>query len=404
MACVTISLAMAGSRVSITGGIYAYVEAAFGPFVGLPRRRAAVAHVSCSRFRASRAPCSTSSRSSSPASRRGCAHVGVLAAAPGRARVAECPRRPRRNTPRRRDHGRQARAAARVHVRGRVLRGSVRDRLARHAVRSMRIGRSVLLLIFAYAGVEVALAPSGEVRNPSRTVPRAVFFALRRTTALYIAIQLVAQGVSGPALGAADGCAARRCGGPVPRARRRHADARRRRLLDVRLPVRRHAEHAADPVCARPRRFSADGVRAHPPGDRTRRRSPSGRHAALVLAFASTNTFQSLAIIGNVALLILYVAGVRRRRWSSPAATCGSTARRSRPPAPGLARRLEGRPAAVWILSTATAPEFAVTAVVLAVAAVVPAPSAGSGRCATRLASAGLAGRFRGPPRAQGRR
>jgi hypothetical protein len=40
---------------------------------------------------------------------------------------------------------------------------------------------SVLLLIFAYAGVEIALQPSGEVLTPSRTVPRAIFLALAIT-------------------------------------------------------------------------------------------------------------------------------------------------------------------------------------------------------------------------------
>ena len=35
MALIVTSFALAGSRVSVTGGIYAYVEAAFGPFVGV---------------------------------------------------------------------------------------------------------------------------------------------------------------------------------------------------------------------------------------------------------------------------------------------------------------------------------------------------------------------------------
>ena len=62
------------------------------------------------------------------------------------------------------------------------------------------VGRSTLLLMFAFSGVEVAIAPSGEIRNPARTVPRAVFAALAITTVLYIAIQLVAEGVLGDQL------------------------------------------------------------------------------------------------------------------------------------------------------------------------------------------------------------
>ena len=56
------------------------------------------------------------------------------------------------------------------------------------------------VLIFAFLGIEGALQPSGEVREPSRTVPRAVFLAIAGVVALYIAIQVVAQGLLGSAL------------------------------------------------------------------------------------------------------------------------------------------------------------------------------------------------------------
>src|SRR4029434_349809 len=56
------------------------------------------------------------------------------------------------------------------------------------------------LLIFAFLGIEGALQPSGEVRDPSRTVPRAVFLAMSGVVALYIAIHVVAQGLLGAEL------------------------------------------------------------------------------------------------------------------------------------------------------------------------------------------------------------
>src|SRR4029077_8896282 len=62
------------------------------------------------------------------------------------------------------------------------------------------LGDSVLLLLFAFFGIEVALIPSGEVKSPAVTVPRAIYTALVITTALYILIQLVAQGSLGPHL------------------------------------------------------------------------------------------------------------------------------------------------------------------------------------------------------------
>ena len=49
------------------------------------------------------------------------------------------------------------------------------------------VARTSLLLVFAFAGVESALVPSGEVRDTARTVPRAIALAMLGTTALYIA-------------------------------------------------------------------------------------------------------------------------------------------------------------------------------------------------------------------------
>ncbi len=62
------------------------------------------------------------------------------------------------------------------------------------------VARTSLLLIFAFAGIEVALVPSGEVRDTSRTVPRAIALAMMGITFLYVALQMVAQGVLGGGL------------------------------------------------------------------------------------------------------------------------------------------------------------------------------------------------------------
>src|SRR5688500_8664248 len=62
------------------------------------------------------------------------------------------------------------------------------------------VARTSVLLIFAFAGIEVALVPSGEVRDTARTVPRAIAVAMLGITALYILLQVVAQGVLGPSL------------------------------------------------------------------------------------------------------------------------------------------------------------------------------------------------------------
>ena len=46
------------------------------------------------------------------------------------------------------------------------------------------VARTSLLLIFAFAGIECALVPSGEVRNTARTVPRAIGLAMVGITVL----------------------------------------------------------------------------------------------------------------------------------------------------------------------------------------------------------------------------
>ena len=62
------------------------------------------------------------------------------------------------------------------------------------------LARAVIVLVFAFAGIEAALVPSGEVREPERTVPRAIFLAMGGITILYMMLQVVARGVLGEGL------------------------------------------------------------------------------------------------------------------------------------------------------------------------------------------------------------
>jgi basic amino acid/polyamine antiporter, APA family len=56
------------------------------------------------------------------------------------------------------------------------------------------------LIILAFVGMENAVTPSGEVRDPARTVPRAAVLAMTGVVVLYISVQLVAQGLLGPSI------------------------------------------------------------------------------------------------------------------------------------------------------------------------------------------------------------
>jgi APA family basic amino acid/polyamine antiporter len=63
-----------------------------------------------------------------------------------------------------------------------------------------KLGEASLLLFFAFQGSEDALTPSGEIRDPARTVPRAMFSAMGTLICIYIAAQVVCQGTLGSGL------------------------------------------------------------------------------------------------------------------------------------------------------------------------------------------------------------
>jgi basic amino acid/polyamine antiporter, APA family len=63
------------------------------------------------------------------------------------------------------------------------------------------LGEGALILFFAFGGgVEASLSASGEIINPKRTIPRAMFFAVLIVFMIYLTIQVVAQGVLGNTL------------------------------------------------------------------------------------------------------------------------------------------------------------------------------------------------------------
>ena len=66
-----------------------------------------------------------------------------------------------------------------------------------------QLGRGVVLLTFTFMGIETSLSPSGEIRDPSRVVPRGLAIAMLGITLLYLSLQLVAQSALGDGLASA---------------------------------------------------------------------------------------------------------------------------------------------------------------------------------------------------------
>ncbi len=65
---------------------------------------------------------------------------------------------------------------------------------------AQNIGVGTLILFFAFSGAESGFNASGEIVNPSKTVPRGILFGLLGIFLLYVGLQTVAQGVLGAEL------------------------------------------------------------------------------------------------------------------------------------------------------------------------------------------------------------
>ncbi len=59
------------------------------------------------------------------------------------------------------------------------------------------LGQTSLILFFAFQGAETGLSVSGEVKNPQKTIPRAILLGIFGTLLLYMMLQTVSQGVLG---------------------------------------------------------------------------------------------------------------------------------------------------------------------------------------------------------------
>jgi amino acid transporter len=62
------------------------------------------------------------------------------------------------------------------------------------------VGSASLLLFYAFMGFETPLSNGGELKNVKRTVPLGIFFGISSVLIIYLAIQLVIQGVLGSAI------------------------------------------------------------------------------------------------------------------------------------------------------------------------------------------------------------
>jgi amino acid transporter len=303
MGLIVLVFADAGSRVSMTGGPYAYVETAFGPFVGFVAGvllwvgiTLAVAAVSS--FFADSLLALVPALGGAGRAVAIAVVLVVLAAANVRG-VAGVTR-----------FNAVATVAKLLPLVLLVVVGFATMRWSNLAwaepPTAAAVSRASVLLVFAFLGVESALVPSGEVRDPARTVPRAIFAAMTVVALLYVVIQLAAQGLLGAALP----------GDPTPLASAAHValGPAGRTLILVGSAVSMFA-YVSGMTLAVPRMlfaFGRDGflpgalARVHP-----RWRTPHVAivvQTALVIALALFAEFEKLAVAANVTVLLVYAA------------------------------------------------------------------------------------------------
>ena len=366
MGLIVVCMAEAGSRVSLTGGPYAYIEIAFGPFAGflagfllwmmLTFVMAAVATVLMGSVGAL-----IPALSSRAASFAVLATVYALFAAVNAFGVE---RGSRLNT--------LLTAAKILPLLLLIVGGMFAIVPANVAITEPpdlpTLARSSILLLFAFAGVEAALVPGGEVKDAARTVPRALLLAMLTITVLYAGLQFVAQGVLGPGLAASKTA-------PLAEAAGIALGGWARTFL-LAGAVISMVGHVGAMILATPRMlfaFARDGflpaalARLHPVTQ-----SPVAAivvQCILVIALAVTSTFERLAVIANVSLLLLYatccVATWQLRRRD---VRTGGTP--FRVPAPALVIVLACAMIG-WMLTSVTAAEWIACAIGVAVATVI---------------------------------
>jgi amino acid transporter len=176
-------------------------------------------------------------------------------------------------------------------------------------------GEGALMLVLAFLGVETGLCLSGEARDPARTMPRAIGLALAGVAMLYLALQMTAQGVLGPALAGSTAPLADVAGAVFG------AGASRLLVLAVLISVGGYmvADMLSSPrgmfalaeAGQLPRRLAYVHPRRHTPV------AAIGTYAAAVVLVAASGSFRQLVLLtvtGTLTVYLIVCLGVLRLR------------------------------------------------------------------------------------------
>jgi basic amino acid/polyamine antiporter, APA family len=168
------------------------------------------------------------------------------------------------------------------------------------------IGRALILGVFAFMGMETPLCASGEVRQPNRTIPRALAIAMLTTTLLYVGVQFVAQGILGTALANSKA--------PLGDAMAQiHPALRALMLAGAALSM---LGYLGSEILGSPRQLFALARDGLLPSALARLHSRSHAphiailcYSAIAIVLALTGTFAELAVLATLAMAPTYIAG-----------------------------------------------------------------------------------------------
>jgi APA family basic amino acid/polyamine antiporter len=168
------------------------------------------------------------------------------------------------------------------------------------------VGRAVILAMFAFIGMEASLCASGEVIQPNRTIPRALAIAMVSVTILYVTIQIIAQGILGASLAHSTVPLADAMG-------RIHPALRALMLAGAALSM---FGWIGSDLFGSPRQlfaFGRDGLLPRALGQlHSRSHAPHVAiitYATLAIVLALSGTFAELAVLSALACAPLYMAG-----------------------------------------------------------------------------------------------
>jgi amino acid transporter len=219
-------------------------------------------------------------------------------------------------------------------------------------------GPAILILIFAFGSGEGGLSPSGEIRDPVRTIPRGLLGGAMVVILIYMAIHLVAQGVLGPELAQGTTPLANVAGrlmGPVGAT-----------IIVAGTAVSVFGNLAVDMLCT-PRLFFAAAESGLLPRALARVHPKYHTPWIAILVYVSINItlalsggFRPLAVLASMSLLLVYLA----------VCLAALRIRYTRPHIPGTFRAPGGPTVAlvasavvIWVLAQSTRRELVAMAI-----------------------------------------